>query len=192
MKKNLSDFVSLNKNVISHDLCDITVKELEESSGWREHTFARYDNGERIDYTTEEDPQQHIDPSALTVIPDLIQVYWNVIYKYIAEDHVASWHNSWAGFEPLKFLRYTPDTGMRKHCDHVHSMFDGQKKGIPVLTVIGLFNDNFKGGEFVLFDDEVIPMEKGDILVFPSIFLYPHTVQKVTEGVRYSGSSWVF
>jgi predicted 2-oxoglutarate/Fe(II)-dependent dioxygenase YbiX len=71
-------------------------------------------------------------------------------------------------------------------------MFDGQKKGIPVLTVIGLFNDNFKGGEFVLFDDEIIPMEKGDILVFPSIFLYPHTVQKVTEGVRYSGSSWVF
>jgi predicted 2-oxoglutarate/Fe(II)-dependent dioxygenase YbiX len=191
MKKNLSDFAVLNKNAISSSLCDLAVKELKESPNWRRHTFTKYVDGQRTDSSTEHDPYQH-DADLPTVIPDLMKAYWDVIYKYVDKDTGFNWFTTWQGFEPLKFIQYTPNTEMRIHCDHIHSMFDGHKKGVPILTLIGLFNDNFKGGEFVLFDDEVIPMEKGDVLIFPSSFLYPHTVQKVTEGVRYSAASWVF
>lgn len=191
MKKNLSDFVVLNKGAISEDLCNQTLKELKESTLWRKHTFTKYVEGNRTDVATEEDPYQH-DADLPTVLPGLMQAYWDVIYKYVGKDTGFSWFTTWQGFDPLKFIQYTPDTEMRKHCDHIHSMFDGYKKGVPILTLIGLFNDDFNGGELVLFDDEIVPLEKGDIVVFPSSFLFPHTVQKITDGVRYSAATWVF
>jgi hypothetical protein len=172
MKKNLSDYVVLNKGVISDELCDRTVKELEESPSWRQHTFTKYANGELVNIAGETEPNQH-DADLPTVIPDLMKVYWETIYKYIAKDTDLKWFTSWEGFDPIKFIQYTPGTEMRVHCDHIHSMFDGRKKGIPILTVIAQFNDAFKGGEFVMFEDEVISFNKGDIIVFPSNFLFP-------------------
>ena len=191
MKKNLSDFVILNKNVISDEICDLTVRELEASSEWRRHVFDSYVEGQLVKITSDHDPRQH-DATLPTAMPYLMEIYWKAIYKYISEDINYDWFTSWQGFDHLKFLQYEPNTEMRNHCDHIHSIFDGQKKGVPILTVIGLLNDGFSGGEFTMFNDEPMGLSKGDVLIFPSSFMFPHTVQKITEGVRYSASSWVF
>ena len=37
-----------------------------------------------------------------------------------------------------------------------------------------------------------IDTKKGDLLIFPSNFLYPHEVEPVTKGVRYSYVSWIW
>jgi len=71
-------------------------------------------------------------------------------------------------------------------------MFDGERKGIPVLSVLGILNDNYKGGEFIMFQDEEIKFKTGDLLIFPSNFLYPHRVEPVTKGIRYSFISWTW
>jgi predicted 2-oxoglutarate/Fe(II)-dependent dioxygenase YbiX len=71
-------------------------------------------------------------------------------------------------------------------------MFDGERKGIPILSCLGLLNDDYEGGEFIMFDDMKIDFKKGDLLIFPSNFLYPHKVQPVTKGTRYSYISWVW
>jgi predicted 2-oxoglutarate/Fe(II)-dependent dioxygenase YbiX len=81
---------------------------------------------------------------------------------------------------------------MAEHCDHIHDMFDGIKKGIPILTVIGLLNSEYTGGEFIILEDEIIDLQKGDIVIFPSLFLYPHKVNPVTSGVRYSFATWIW
>ena len=81
---------------------------------------------------------------------------------------------------------------MAKHCDHIKDMFDGDRKGIPTLSVVGLLNDNFEGGEFVMFDDYIIKLKQGDVLIFPSNFLYPHKVNPVKKGIRDSFVSWVW
>ena len=70
-------------------------------------------------------------------------------------------------------------------------VFDGEKKGIPILSVLGVLNDDYEGGEFIIFDDTEIKFDKGDVLVFPSLFLYPHKVEPVKSGTRYSYISWV-
>ena len=44
--------------------------------------------------------------------------------------------------------------------------------------------------EFVLIDEK-INLSKGDIIVFPSNFMYPHKVEPVT-GTRYSYISWIW
>ena len=91
----------------------------------------------------------------------------------------------------VRFNKYTPCTKMREHYDHIHSLFDGERKGIPILSLVGLFNDDYEGGEFMLRGKE-IKLTPGDILVFPSNFMYPHQVKDITKGVRFSFVSWAF
>jgi hypothetical protein len=191
MKKNLSDYAVLNKGVISSELCDLTIKELEESNSLKQHIFTHYVDNKLHEYSRGGDPETGFDK--LPTSSDLLMpICWEAIRKYVADDTGFGWFTTWQGFTGFKHIKYTENTEMHTHCDHLHSLFEGERRGIPILTMIVLLNDDFKGGEFVLFDDEVIPMEKGDILLFPSLFIYPHTVQKITEGVRYSIASWVF
>ena len=81
---------------------------------------------------------------------------------------------------------------MAYHCDHIRSMFDGEKKDIPILSVIGTLNDDYDGGELVMFDDKEIILGEGDLIIFPSVFLYPHKINPITKGKRYSYTSWVW
>ena len=63
---------------------------------------------------------------------------------------------------------------------------------IPILSIVGVLNDNYQGGEFIMFDDYEIKFKPGDIIIFPSVFLYPHLVKPVTKGTRYSLVSWTW
>jgi predicted 2-oxoglutarate/Fe(II)-dependent dioxygenase YbiX len=81
---------------------------------------------------------------------------------------------------------------MKEHCDHIHSLFDGQRKGIPKVTVLGGLNNNYSGGELVFFTDEVYELKAGQVMVFPSLFLYPHRINTVTSGTRYSFAAWAW
>ena len=45
---------------------------------------------------------------------------------------------------------------MRQHHDHIHSLFDGNEKGIPVLSFILNLND-YEGAELFFWDDYVVP-----------------------------------
>ena len=80
---------------------------------------------------------------------------------------------------------------MQIHYDHIQTIFDGKRKGVPILSFVGLLNDNYKGGEFICREKE-IKLKRGDILLFPSNFMFPHGVKEVTKGLRYSFVSWAF
>jgi len=65
------------------------------------------------------------------------------------------------------------------------------------LTTIVNLNEEYEGGEFQFFrpdsKTEVVREEKlktGTALVFPSNFLYPHSVKPITKGERYSIVCW--
>ncbi len=102
------------------------------------------------------------------------------------------WYGSWEGYSAIKFIRYNQEQTMEAHCDHIHSMFDGETKGIPTLSIIGLLNDNYEGGDIIMFEDKKINTKAGDLLISPSNFLYPHEITPVTKGTRYSFVSRVW
>ena len=82
---------------------------------------------------------------------------------------------------------------MAIHCDHIKDIFDGEKKGIPILSVLGMLNEDYEGGKLLMFKEQKeMTLKQGDIMVFPSIFMYPHEVTPVTKGVRNSFVSWVY
>ena len=58
-------------------------------------------------------------------------------------------------------------------------------------TIVANLNDNYEGAEFYCRGKK-IPLKTGDILLFPSTFMYPHEVKEATKGTRYSFVSWAF
>jgi predicted 2-oxoglutarate/Fe(II)-dependent dioxygenase YbiX len=116
---------------------------------------------------------------------------WTSFKNYI-EDFKMPWYDGWQAHSKIRFNRYDSNTQMRLHCDHIHTLFDGKDKGIPIMTSLGILNDDYTGGEFMMFGDLKLDLKAGDIVVFPSNFLYPHKVNPVLSGVRYSFVSWAW
>ena len=95
-------------------------------------------------------------------------------------------------FSTIRFNRYGNGQIMRQHHDHIHSLFDGNEKGIPVLSFILNLNDDYEGADLFFWENHVVPLGKGDIIMFPSLFLFPHGVTEAKRGKRYSSVSWAW
>jgi predicted 2-oxoglutarate/Fe(II)-dependent dioxygenase YbiX len=116
---------------------------------------------------------------------------WNALEKYVLEFDF-EWLSTWTGFSGVRYNRYNTNTNMKLHCDHIHTLFDGERKGIPILSIVGSLNNDYEGGELVFWTDKVVELKAGEIMIFPSSFLYPHEVKMVTKGTRYSFVSWAW
>ena len=92
---------------------------------------------------------------------------------------------------PIRINRYQVGDNIEMHIDHIHSIFDGVHKGIPIISFVGVLNDDYEGGEFMI-RGEKLPLKAGDVAMFPSCYLYPHEVKSVTKGTRYSIVAWGF
>ena len=68
----------------------------------------------------------------------------------------------------------------------------GEATGDYKFTVSVCLNDNYKGGDFTFFNDEIVYKFKvGDVIMFPSSFMFPHAVKKITKGTRYQLLLWL-
>jgi hypothetical protein len=185
MDLNLIKYVVVMQGIIDKKLCKKTINELKKVKNWDKHTF--YD---------------HIKKESLSLPNDLSINYSNVKTDKLLKEKIIlalntylkilnfEWFDQYKEFVQIRFNKYSIKTKMAEHCDHIHSMFDGNRKGIPVLSIVGLLNDDYKGGEFIMFQDRKIELKTGDILIFPSNFLFPHRVEPITKGTRYSFVSW--
>lgn len=70
----------------------------------------------------------------------------------------------------------------------------GHKCSERHLSISICLNNEYEGGEFV-FDipggHYTVPQNVGDAVIFPSNFMFPHQVNKVTRGTRYALIGWV-
>jgi hypothetical protein len=188
MDKDLKTYLKVYKDWIPADICKETVKELEKVEGqFQTHQFYDVSTNSHHSYNNE----LSVTWSNVKHKDLFMKRIWDGLQQYVTEFNF-KWWNSWQGYSEVRFNRYRPDTQMKLHCDHIHSMFDGQRKGIPTLTVLGGLNNNYKGGELVFWEDSIIPLKEGEIMIFPSNFLYPHRVDLVTKGTRYSYVSWAW
>ena len=186
----LRDLIHVEKGIIPANLCDYLVEEIEKNE-WRPHTwYNNVANSFGSEETMELDVQNITGEHQQLLTPFMIQAgsAYNAIYAFQCE-RTSQMMNK---FSSLRFNRYTPGQIMRQHHDHIHSLFDGNEKGIPVLSFILNLNDDYEGAELFFWDDHVVPLGKGDIIMFPSLFLFPHGVTEATKGKRYSAVSWAW
>tara|TARA_B100000123_G_scaffold155362_1_gene114937 strand:- start:67 stop:648 length:582 start_codon:yes stop_codon:yes gene_type:complete len=186
----LKDFIHHEKNVLPESLCDDIVNDIKESD-WTPHTWYRsVDSTSASEKTKELDVQDSTIEQMRIISPHLYKVFSNYSEKY--KFNSSKTDNIAYQFSTIRFNRYRNGQIMRQHHDHIHSLFNGTKKGIPVLSVILNFNNDYKGGQLYFWHDYEIELGKGDIIMFPSLFMYPHGVKEPTEGERFSGVCWAW
>lgn len=186
MNKSIGAYIMHYKNVVSEHNCQEIIKEMNEKL-WQQHTYSIPTSDESFSY--ENDLEVSFDESNSAK-------FLHEKIKYCISDYLKAldlkWFTALEGCTVPRFNRYKVGTEMRLHCDHISTIFDGTRRGSPILTVLGALNNDYEGGEFVMLEDLVIPLKAGEILVFPSTFLYPHEVRQVTKGIRYSYVSWAW
>jgi predicted 2-oxoglutarate/Fe(II)-dependent dioxygenase YbiX len=88
------------------------------------------------------------------------------------------------------------DTGYQllkyKTGDYVTEHIDTSSGEHRTLSCSLALNDDYEGGELAFFDGELkYKLKKGDMMIFPSSFTYPHQVLPIISGTRYSIITWI-
>jgi alkylated DNA repair dioxygenase AlkB len=188
---HVDDYI-LVQNLIPTQLCRSLIREssLPEKK-WTAHNWYNYGQD-----TSSSMPEKELDITMST--QDQFQKlgkYLEVAIKKYQQKYSTPGEKigtSWIKhFSQVRLNRYKVGTKMRMHQDHIQSLFDGKLKGIPIISIVGLLNDNYEGGEFMCRKKE-IKLIRGDVLMFPSNFMYPHEVKEITKGIRYSFVNWAF
>ena len=190
-RTQLKDLIHVEKGIIPANLCDHIIQDIE-TRPWRPHSWYSVQTNSMNSEETMELDVQNITPELQQLLtPIMIQAgtAYNQKYAYMRTERTIQIMNK---FSAIRFNRYGNGQIMRQHHDHIHSLFDGNEKGIPVLSFILNLNDDYEGADLFFWENHVVPLGKGDIIMFPSLFLFPHGVTEAKSGKRYSAVSWAW
>lgn len=181
----IDEFVMVVKNVIENDVCNEILKEYSNNDEWiqakissgNSDNFVR--NCKIISSSNENSIKINFE-NRKEIDNKIFNSFNNVIKKYKEKFPLVNISKD-SGFDILK---YEIGGFYRKHID---SFSDSPRS----LTCSILINDDFDGGDFVMFDENIkYDLKKGDALIFPSNFMYPHEITEITKGTRYSIITW--
>lgn len=184
MLRSLEDHIVLLKGVVTHNLCDAIVAEYKDSSEWGSAPIESGVNQDIRNCTT-------IGMSFQDVIEKNKHVRLALDkYMHVSVTEIIS---KYRGMFPTCAISY--DTGYNllryKEGDFYKQHIDSFTSTPRAVSCSIALNDGFEGGEFAFFDRELMyKVEKGDALLFPSNFMYPHEVMPVIKGTRYSIVTW--
>jgi len=185
----IEDYIIV-KNTIPLEICQSLIDECNKKE-WKKHTWNDYAAGTFTSESTKElDVMPCTQEQQDKITPHLVKALEDYQIKYSTEGEKT--YGPWLSkFSPIRFNKYVIGTTMRKHYDHIHSLFDGKMKGVPIISIVAQLNEDYEGAEFYCRGRK-IELKTGDILLFPSNFMYPHEVKETKKGVRYSFVSWAF
>lgn len=186
--KQLYEYIHLMKGVIPEEFCDDAIKNYSSNDNWVEHHWTNYDE--------QSSKNVHIKREK-----ELLNLYFDGKYLEYLNKKCMEWITSYTNRHPnqiairhisaLRINKYITGTSMADHSDNIVSLFE-KGSGSPVLSIVGCLNDDYEGGNFIMFDDLKINIQKGDVLIFPSAFMFRHRVETVTKGERWSFVTWAF
>lgn len=183
--KNINDYIVVIKNALTHPLCDAVLKEFKNSDEWQDTVIGSGQvkkdirNCESIvisyPHIIEKNKKVRLklDKYLFISVSKCIETYNNKFPSCQIEED--------SGYELLK---YPEGCFYTQHTDS----FKARPRAVSCSFIL---NDEFEGGEFAFFDRELkYKLSKGDAIMFPSNFMYPHEVMPVTKGTRYSIITW--
>tara|TARA_R100001224_G_C3995721_1_gene140840 strand:- start:351 stop:956 length:606 start_codon:yes stop_codon:yes gene_type:complete len=113
-----------------------------------------------------------------------------LIHTFVPNYNVKFKHQFGRKLTQVDLLKYKPGGKYTIHVDHDLS-------STRTLSCIINLNDEYKGGDFVFYhpvtnkEYKRIKCQKGTMIFFPSNFLFPHSIEPLTKGTRYSIVSWI-
>ena len=177
---SLKTYIKRYKAAVPPDICDMIVKYAEQfPSRWENATTIQSSGDNTIDLDT------RICESWNILGSDSID---DIIFKYITEAS-AKFCTNFPHFDltedsGYQILRYKPGGKYDYHTDQ-HQQYNRE------VTIILNLNDDYTGGRLCHIQNEYnMKMGKGDIIIFPSNFMYPHRITPIVSGTRYSVVTW--
>ena len=179
----LENYVKEFRNIVPEDLCDAIIDEYSNCDDWRggETGSGLWTDVRNVD-------EIHISDAGIIRDSQIRRELDDRLFKSI-ESVPREYHQQFRHFTMsidtgYQLLRYNEGQFYTQHVD----MFGTQQRSLSCSLIL---NDDYEGGEFSFWDDtKTYNPSKGSALVFPSNFLYPHQIKKITKGQRYSIITW--
>lgn len=99
----------------------------------------------------------------------------------MADDYGRYWGVGIGFYEAFNFVKYEgAGTHFKIHADHGPAY-------VTTISIVAYVNDDYEGGElyFPRFDLTIKP-KTGDVVIFPSTYIYEHASNDMIQGTKYS------
>ena len=142
----IEDYIYIG-NHIPVEVCEELIDECNKKE-WKKHTWNNYASG-----TFESEETKELDVMPCTqdqqnkITPHLIKALeeYQIKHSWPGEKTSPPWLTK---FSPIRFNKYEVGNTMREHYDHIHSIFDGKMKGVPIVSIVANLNEDYEGAEF--------------------------------------------
>ena len=185
---NPSNGIYVYKNALNKDLN--LVERLENVMSNNTHEYFKWSEAQVGDYETRKDYRDCVDFKVRKqdffnpkfAFSDLRSIYFDIDDRLQeCVKHYSSLYNLSLEYqEAVNFVKYGKGQHFGVHSDHGFSY-------VCTVSTVMYLNDNYTGGGLHFpFIGYTYKPEEGDIVLFPSNFLYAHAALPVEEGVKYS------
>jgi predicted 2-oxoglutarate/Fe(II)-dependent dioxygenase YbiX len=182
----LEDYIYIVKNALSLNLCDEVLNEFKNSDEWQDTLVGGSETAQKNIRNCETIviSYPHVIQKNNEIRHKLDNAIFDGAAKCIQEYNIKFPHCKIEEDSGYELLKYSEGCFYIQHTDS----FKARPRAVSCSFIL---NEDFEGGEFAFFDKELkYKLEKGDAIMFPSNFMYPHEIMPVTQGTRYSIITW--
>tara|TARA_R100001509_G_scaffold164932_1_gene144294 strand:+ start:1055 stop:1609 length:555 start_codon:yes stop_codon:yes gene_type:complete len=180
--KNLNDAIHYHQKVFDKRWCDNLVKYADLVCVNKGKTVEKKDNKSRkvFTYPFSNNKQDTLYKAWIFSRTSEILKFYLAEYKSINNLKILD----------VEMLKYNDGFFFKTH-------IDDSIKTPRTLSIIINLNDNYIGGELYFTSQDhkditkIYELKRGDVIIFPSNFLYPHGIMPIIKGTRYSIITWL-
>ena len=189
---DLSDHILHLKSFIDKDVCMSVMNSLD--------NLERDDSAPYTDGLLNDDADTYFDPDIKYIDNVRDRIFIDGLKEYASKIRSFNWsYYDTKSFHCSEMIirRYNEGSEFKYHHDDIiaeifpHWFLRRQN----ILTCNFYFSDakDYEGGDLKFTcSDKKYHTSMGDIIIFPSNWMFYHEVQKITQGKRYSGTVWLY
>lgn len=185
--RNLSYFV-YKKQILKEDECLQFIKWCEENKNFES---SKIENSEINNLIRKSQTLRLPEdcPYVDLILKKLNEAFLEYCEEYLEDSYFISMQESTRNgyiFEPLQYVKYDNDDFYQWHTDQGTDT----KSICRLISFILYLNNDFVGGETEFVFDKYKP-NVGEVLIFPSNFLFPHCGKKIINGNKKIITTWL-
>lgn len=185
MQNKVEDYILVLRNIIPSDLCDTILDYYGNSDIWTPAGVGREGNPNKNIRNC--DTIEISQPFVMQGIKERVKIdaeMFKCAAKCLEEYNKTFEHSAVTEDTGYELLRYNKGQFYEEHVDTF-------LQAPRLISCSFHLNGNYEGGEFGFFNrNKKIKAGKGDVVMFPSTFMYPHEIMPVVKGTRYSIITW--
>lgn len=202
MNTNLENYIYVNNNSLSKELCADIIQYFEEEPNKTGGVTAGGLNTNVKDTIDFQIPHKNVSSKWNKIRVLLEKELTNNIQQYVKNitDNISVQEelssnkyrvfNDAVTFETMQMQRYTKSSG--KYIFHNDFQAEFEKKQYRIITYLWYINTVDEGGETEIWNNYKVKPEAGKLILFPATWTYPHRGKVPISNDKYIITGWVY